>query len=370
MKKLLGSLLLLSLSLFARSGYEWQVSLSEQELYLHQSTLLRMKCTFAKEGKNDDVEFRPPAHSGFEFILLGENRHFDGDIQTLSYEYLLFAKEEGQHELQLKPQMLFTTQSAIDNVIIGRDNVNDLEVEKETAKIPVLQINVKATDSELTGRFSMTADLDTQSVSAYEPVHLAIKIEGVGNLQVMHDLNLSIEGVDVFADAAEQKYELSEEGYKGSWSQRFAFVGKESFTIPSISIAYFDLNTRSQKLLQTKAFVIDIKEDGIKREELIDEVNAPSQAFDIGEYLGYLYYLLSFIAGFIVAKLFKLPAGTPKKEKGSRIKQAKTPKELLETLVMCDSARFEEEIDKLEGAVYKGNNVELSLLKTEALKKL
>ncbi len=370
MKKLLGSLLLLSMSLFAKSSYEWQVSLSERELYLHQSTVLKMVCTFSKEGKNDDIEFVPPSDGAFEYILLSENRSFEGAIQTLTYQYLLFAKETGTHQIILKPQMLFTTQSAIDNVIIGRDNVNDLEVEKEIAKITPIEVVVKENAYGLAGRLQITSDLDLREVSAYEPVHLAIRIEGDGNLHDLDNIQIKIDGVEVFSDEAQKQYALSETGYIGSWSQRFAFVSQEDFVIPSIEIGYLDLTRQQEKVLKTEAFPIKIKADGIKREELIDKVDLPSEGFTIEKYIDYLYYFLSFISGFIVAKLVKLPQRTAQKQKGEKIKEAKTQKELLETLIVCDKHMFASEIQLLESAVYGGNSVDIKIVKKQAFSKL
>ena len=370
MKKILGSLLLLTLSLFAKSAYEWKVELADKELYVHQPTVLSMQCTFSKEGKNDDVEFIPPKDIPFEFELLSENRHFEGERQILVYKYLLFSKEAGTYALKLKPQMLFTTQSAIDNVIIGRDNVNDLEVQKETAVIEPISITVEETASGLTGRLTLNADIDMHEASAYEPVHLELSFEGEGNLHELPPIVFEIEDVEVFSDKPEQQITLSESGYKGKWVQRFAFVGKSDFVIPSVSLAYFDLGTKKQRLLKTDAFSIQIKTDGIKREDLIDKVDLPSQKIDLASYLGYLYYLLTFVAGFVVAKLVKLPQKTAKKERCSKIKEAGSAKELLDVLIVCEKDLFTSEIAQLESVVYKNETLSLSDIKKKAVSKL
>ena len=370
MKKILGSLLILTLSLFAKSTYEWKIELKETELYLHQATVLSMECSFSKEGKNDGIEFSPPKDIPFDFELLSENRHFTGEKQTLNYKYLVFAKEIGTYELKLRPVMLFTSQSAIDNVIVGRDNINDLEVEKEIAEIDPIIIRVDETSSSITGRLSLKTDIDVREVSAYEPVHLEIALEGEGNLQDLKDIGFEIEDVQVFSDEVESKFSLSEDGYKGEWIQRLAFVGKRDFIIPSISIHYFDPQDEKEKVLNTEACSIKVKEDGIKREDLIDKVNLPSQEIDFTVYIQYVYCLLSFLAGFVLAKLFRLPKKTVKKEKGIRIKKAKNVKELLEVLIVCEKNLFALEIEELERAVYKGDTVKLSDLKDRALSKL
>lgn len=371
MKKILGSLLLLSLSLWAKSTYEWSVSLKDKQVYLHQATTLSMQCRFDKMGKNDDVEFTPPKESGFDFKLLSEDRRFEGERQTITYQYLLFAKEAGRFDIKLEPKMLFTTQSAIDNVIIGRDNVNDLETEKEIAKIDPISIDVLETGLPLTGQLSLHIKNDIQLASAYEPVHLEIAIKGEGNLQALQDLEFDIEGVEVFSDEAEKDFVLSTKGYTGTWTQRFAFVAKEDFEIPSVSVAYFDPVLKQKRELKSEAIKIQIDTGGIKAEDLIDKVNLPSQKIDFSAYLEYLYYLLTFISGFVVAKLLRLPKRfKQKKEKGVRIKQAKTAKELLSALMSCDKNLFSTEIEMLEAAVYKGDKIVLSKIKKSAYSKL
>ncbi len=371
MKKILGSLLFLTLSLAAKSTYEWKVELKDKELYLHQATTLSMQCRFAKEGKNDDVEFIPPKTSAFDFELLSENRRFEGERQIITYEYLLFAKEAGEFSIKLEPKMLFTTQSAINNVIIGRDNVNDLETEKEIAKIDPIAINVLQTDSPLTGQFSLHTKNDIQVASAYEPVHLEITVEGSGNLHALKDLEFDIENVDVFSDEAEKDFVLSMNGYTGSWTQRFAFVGKDDFVIPAITIDYFDPSSQKKSVLKSEAIKVQINKEGIKAEDLVDKVNLPSQQIDLSAYVEYLYYLLTFISGFITAKLVRLPKKIKqKKEKGVRIKQAKSAKGLLEVLMSCDKDLFSTEIEILEAAVYKGDELALSAVKKSAYAKL
>ena len=370
MKKILGSLLLLSLSLFAKSAYEWKVDIKQSDLYLHQATILQMQCTFEKEGKNDDVKFSPPSDLPFEFVLLSESTHFEEGRKIILYKYILFAQKEGEFSLVLKPTMLFTTQSAIDNVIVGRDNVNDLEVEKEVAKISPIKLNVYETGSKLTGRLNLNVRIDEKEVSAYSPVHLEVVIEGEGNLHELQALSFEIEGVEVFSDKPEVNLVMGENGYTGKWIQRFAFVGKEDFIIPAVLLDYFALDTKDMRQLKGEAFAIKIKTDGINRKELIDTVDLPSEKLDFSAYLGYIYYLLSFIAGFIVAKLFKLPQRTVKKQRCEKIKNTKDAKELLEVLMVCEKEMFTSEIDELEKVVYRDEDASLSKIKKSALKKL
>ncbi len=370
MKKILGSLLLLGLSLWAKSTYEWDVQLRDKQIYLNQATSLTMQCRFDKDGKNDEVEFIPPADSGFGFKLLSETKHFEGDIQIITYEYLLFAKEAGEFSLKLEPTMLFTTQSAINNVIIGRDNVNDLEMQKERAKIDPIPVTVMPTESSLTGRLSMEVKNDIQTASAYEPVHLEVFIQGEGNLQALEAIKFEIDKVEVFSDEPEKEYALGKQGYTGTWRQRFAFVAQDDFVIPAISIPYFDLEAQEEKVLKSKAIHVSINKVGMQREDLVDKVDLPSQKIDISVYTEYVYYLLSFICGFVVAKLVRLPERTPRRENGKKLKEAKTAKELLELLIVCDKGLFSKEIGVLEAAVYKGDAIVLSEVKKSALAKL
>mgnify|MGYP000539353043 FL=1 len=53
-----------------------------------------------------------------------------------------------------------------------------------------------------------------------------------------------------------------------------------------------------------------------------------------------------------------------------KIKKAKNNKELLEVLIICEKNLFVSEIEDLEKAVYKGEKIELSVLKKRALSKI
>lgn len=369
MKRILGSMLLLTLSLWGRSVYHWDVSVDNPSLFLHEATQLTMKCVYEKEGKNDDVEFSPPKNVPFEFKLLREDRSFIEGRQHIVYEYLLFARAEGNYSLKVEPKMLFTTQSAINNIIIGRDNVNDLEVEKEVAQIDPIEIQVKGTQSDFAGRFTLTSTLDQEKVSAFEPVHLELRIKGQGNMQDITPFNFAIEGVEVFVDEPEVKMVMTPHGYEGEWVQRFAFVGEKAFEIPAITLQYFDLDQHKQVYLQTQSFTVQIKSDGLSRASLVDDIDSPSTQIKWSEYLSYLYYGLSFIFGFMVAKLVRLPKRKVKNAQFEALNNAKTAKELMNLLLQLDHVKYANEIEQLETAVYAKASVDLTQIKKRVKKK-
>jgi hypothetical protein len=365
MKRILGSLLLLSISLFAKSTYEWQVHMDKQELYVHEATKIRMQCVFSVEGKNDDVEFKPPQDLPFEFELLGEDRSFIDGRQHIVYEYLVFARKAGEYQIKLAPQILFTTQSAIDNIIIGRDNVNDLEVEKETAIIPPLAVNVHPSDANLTGMFTFSFQVDKTEVFAYEPVHVEFRVEATGNLQDMPALAFDIKDVEVFSDIPEVHKQRMEKGYRGEWVQRFAFVGHEDFTIPAMQLKYFDPGRQKTVVLKSDTYAIKIKKEGLKREELIDEIDSPSSAIDWKQYTDYMFYLLSFMLGFMIAKLVKLPQLRLSSKSKDAISSANSEKALLNLLLQMDKVKYAQEISALEEAVYEAQPISLSQIKKQ-----
>ncbi len=370
MKRILGSLILLTLSLWGRSAYHWDVSVEKQHLYLHEATQLTMTCVYEKEGKNDDVEFAPPKDIPFEFKLLREERSFVDGRQHIVYEYLLFARAEGQFTLKPEPRMLFTTQSAIDNIIIGRDNVKDLEVEKEIAKIDPIVLEVKGTGADFSGNFTLDSKLDHNDVSAFEPVHLQLRIKGKGNLQDIKPFSFEIDGVEVFSDKPEVQMKLTPTGYEGEWVQRFAFVSDKPFRVPSVEWSYFDLETQALTLLKSDSYAISIKAEGITRESLVDTENSPSDAIKWSEYTRYGYYMLSFILGFMLAKLWKLPSFKPKDERLKRISGAKDAKTLLSILIQTDAQKFHNEISRLEASVYEKKPIDFAQLKKEAKAKI
>lgn len=351
MRKNLGRIFLtlfisLNSSLFA-SAYTWSATLSKTDAYLHEAVHLKYVCSFSNASELYAIEFNPSGeYEKFTIKNLSQSEQIIDGKRVNSYEFVAFAKEVGEIEFAFEAVMKKTTKESIENTVLGRDNVQKEDFTKEPFKQKILKVTVKETNTPLVGTFSIEEKKREPKVKAYEPYHTEVIIKGVGNFDALKPLEFNIDGVKVFAGEALKEYVLKDDGLHGTWSQKFAFVAESDFTIPNIDIEYFDPKEAAAATLSLDATDVSV-EAGFSKDELLDEEPKKSFEFDYG----YLYYLLAFAAGFLVAKIKiakKAHDLSPDEEFGKKVEEAKSLDELMILLVLRDAKRYEKIIFEIE----------------------
>ncbi len=351
MKKNLGRLFLailifLQAEVFA-STYIWSATSNKTTAYVNEPIYLKYVCEFSDRAELFIVEFNP-AGEYEKYIVknLKESKNIVDGKKINSYEFVVFAKTAGKIKFDFEAIMKQTTKESIEDMVIGRDNVKKESVTKKTIKQEILEVDIKETNSSLVGDFNLEVKKNEPKVKANEPYHLTITIKGDGNFEALKPLQFNIEGVKVFAGEVLQKEKLSEAGESGEWSQKFAFVGERDFLIPEFKIEYFNTKEKKTDALVYEAITVSV-EKGFSKEELLDK--AEDDSFKIN--YTYLYYVLIFIAGFLVSKIdikkrvVKKSAG---KEFEEKIDKAKSLEELMMILALNDSKKYEQIILDIE----------------------
>lgn len=351
MKKDLGRLILalfifLHVEVFA-SSYTWSAYANKTSAYVNEPVHLKYICEFDDSAELVSIEFKPSGeYEKYTLKNLRESESIVGGRKISSYEFVLFAKEVGKIELEFEAVMKFTTRESIEEMVIGRDNVKKEDSIKKVIKQERLTLEVKETNSFISGDFGIEVKKNEPRVKAYEPYHMQIVIKGVGNFSAIKPIEFKIDGVKVFAEEVTPYYRLKEDGERGEWSQKFAFVSDKDFTIPETKIEYFNLI--SQKIENLAFEGINVKvEGGFSKEELLDKPEPDSFKFNYS----YLNYVLVFIAGFLVAKIkIKKSAALKGKKKifSQKIDEAKSLDELMILLVLSDEKRYEKVIFDIE----------------------
>jgi len=351
MKKNLGKvflviLIFLNVEIFA-STYTWSATSNKTTAYVNEPIYLKYVCLFSDRAELFSVEFNP-AGEYEKYIVknLKESQNIVEGKKISSYEFVAFAKTPGKIKFDFEALMKQTTKESIEDMVIGRDNVKKESVTKKQIKQEILEVDIKETNSSLVGDFSIEVKKNEPKIKANEPYHLTITIKGNGNFKVLKPLEFNIEGVKIFAGEVLQKEELSEAGESGEWSQKFAFVGEADFKIPEIKIEYFNLKEQKRDVLVFDAITVSV-EKGFSKEELLDKAEDNSFKFNYT----YLYYVLIFIAGFLIGKIdikkrvVKKSADEEFKEK---IEKTKSLEDLMMILALNDSKKYEEIILKIE----------------------
>ena len=350
MKKLLGKIFLIFLTLclseLSASTYEWKASINKREAYLNEAIYLKYICSFSDRGELYAIDFNPVGdYENYTIKLLSQSeRIFDGK-RVNSYEFVAFVKRSGVIEFAFDMSMKKTTKDAIENTVLGRDNFENEEFNSiKMMRQESLLVDVKES-SALVGEFRFEVKKDKAVVKAYEPFHMQVTISGNGNFSEIKLNDFKIDGVKVFVSKAIQNIKLTKDGYNGSWNQKFAFVSEKDFTVPQISLEYFDLKDERLKSMGMESLNVKVKKAFIKEELLDEEESRFEFSYD------FIYYLLTFIAGFLVAKI-KLKKHLDLDEKSKnfneKINNSKSLEELVIILALRDSKKYEKLILQIE----------------------
>ena len=350
MRKNLGNisiifLLLFNLNLFA-STYEWSASASKKSAFVNEAILLTYVCAFSDRSELYTIDFNPlTENENYLLKPFSEQEQIIDGKRVNSFKYIAYAKRSGPMVFDFDMTMKKTNKDSIENTVLGRDNEQYEEFTSTYLKQKSLYVDIKRTEASLVGEFELEVKQSESGLKAFEPFSLEFIIKGVGNFEKLKPIIFEIEGVKVFSQKPILKSSLKEDGAHGHWSQKFAFVSEKSFTIKNVEFEYFNIKNAAIKRLRFDSLKIDVT-PAYEKAELLDE---EPTGFEFKS--EYLYYLLTFFLGFIVAKVsFKREKKLLTKEElfCERIKKAKTLDELSMLLAINGAREYAEILLKIE----------------------
>ena len=295
----LGIILLFFVNTLSASTYEWSISTNKNRAYVNEAIYLKYICVYSDQAELYVIEFNPTVdNEQYRIDILREDEKIVDGKKINEYEFVLRVKQSGEFTLELDTLMKKTNKDSIENSVLGRDNANYEEFSLYPLKQKALHIDILKAQSKIVGEFTLKVTKSDNIVEAYEPFHLTLEVDGVGDFGVFEDISYSIAGVKVFSEPAIKELSLTKDGESGSWKKKFAFVSDKDFVIEAFTLEYFDLVSKKVKTLKLKSIEVKVKEASFKKEELLDE---KEDDFELS--YSYLYYLLTFIAGFLVAKI-------------------------------------------------------------------
>lgn len=159
------------------------------------------------------------------------------------------------------------------------------------------------------GKFNISAKLDKNEVKAGDPVTLRVVISGLGNLKLIKQPVVEFpKGFDKYDPKITDKTKLTNAGVGGSMVYDYLAVPRNqgTYTIPSVSFIYYDVNANAYKTLHTQPFVVHVAPgDGKGSSESFDnpednDIHAlktgPSDSTSVGDFfLGSAAYWISLL---------------------------------------------------------------------------
>lgn len=292
-----------------------------------------------------DLRFAPPKFDGF---WVKEGKKSKPELQNgfvvHKMNFFIFPQKSGDFEI---------SPARVDVGVMSksRDIFNMLtnQLNWKTVFSNTLPLHVeKLEGTNLYGDFYISLEVDKKNIEQNEGVNATLKITGSGNFDDIESYKLDIKNVNIYSDKPVTKSQATLLNMKGEFVQKFSISSNEDFSIPSLSITYYDAKTK--KILTKKTEPINVHVKSVVKEKSV-QVTSNVEQIVVKEKSRYINLLIAFVAG-VLFTLFIIYVMNKKEYKLPRFK---SDKDRLKSLLKRrgESKDVDEQIIELENKLYK-----------------
>ena len=251
---------------------------SKTSVYEQEAFLMTYKIyTLVDLQRFDNVKL--PDFKGFhsQEVELPNDRkwsleHYKGrNYQTTVYrQFVLFPQQSGN--LTIEParfdaSVAKATQVSDPFEAFFNGGSNYIEV-KKTLHTPSLTIEVKPLPSGKpdnflggVGEFSISSSINSTNVKTNDAVTIKLVISGTGNLKLIGDPEVKFpDDFEIYDPKVDNKFRLTNAGLSGSKVIEYLAIPRNAgtFKIPAVKFSYFDIKSRSYKILTTEEYELHV----------------------------------------------------------------------------------------------------------------
>jgi hypothetical protein len=332
--------------LFAK--YQFTQTLSKDSIYLNETIKVTLILQFENNNSEliDLVDFEEFDTSDFWITLYkNQTKKLKNNIWTYKYEYLLEPKNIGSFTL---PKQLI--------------KVSSYQIRKEKkflrvySKPRVVKVLPLVQDLNIIGDFNITLEVDKKIVNANESIKAKLLIDGKGNLQDIKKYDLALDQQTVYNDDIKVQSEFKNKWFEGNATQEFLIIANSSFTLPSLTLEYYNPSLQKIEKKITNPIFIEVQNEEKQNK---DEV-----------WVKYLFMFMGIIMGvigFVVFKKIQKSFHIKDKTLYRKIQMTTNKQQLYQILIQNNfDKKFNEIVDELENDIYKNQSTK----KFKELKKI
>lgn len=336
--------------------YDLTLTVDKKEVYVGEGIHLTLLFKYRKDLNIIGLEFEKPKFESFwvKELKSNENLPMDNVYTYQKLEYLLFPQKSGKLDIGPLKIESVTSQSRYNSsfFVTAPTQRTKIYSNKIALEVKTLPQNLK-----LIGNFSIDATIDKDTLKEGEAVSYKVTIDGRGNVDDIDEVKLAIPDATIYENPSEKKYDIVDNLYGGIYTKAFSIVPTKDFTIPEISLQYFDKKTKTVKTIKTKSFDITVEavEKKVTKLEVAQdkgnnvESQEKIQMVPISKNEKILYFLFGLLVGAIVVILVIVLKQKKTKQEDialvKLVKQSKTQNELFKTLVAF--IKIDEDLDKM-----------------------
>jgi len=357
-----------------------KLKVDKSNLKVGESTKLTLIFKHKINASADKINVEEPKIENFWVKKIeGVKKYSQGDYIVQELSYLIFAQKSGNFtinpiEVDIGKVQRSQYSGGFFNDPFFDSMTNNIKWQKIYSNSLNLKVDNLPNGVELYGDFSINATVDKTTVYANKPANLTITVEGIGNLDDIKKFDLDLDDAVVYADNPKINTQLVNNQYKGTFSQKIAIIANKDFTIPSISLEFFDKNSNKLKTIQTKPIKIKVLGTSVSNAQPLIQTQQPTtkEKVLVKEKIvykngvnGYLYFIVGLISGIILVYIFqKLIQNRSSQKENPFVKQiqkAKTDKELFDLLLPYAKTNqiVDEILQQLEQNLYKNGTYKI-----------
>jgi hypothetical protein len=359
-------------------NFDLSISSNSNEFYVGENFILTVTFKYKKNSQLENLSLEKPNFENFWYKQIDQVKNYeDGDYIVTEIKFLMFALRDGT--LNINPLKI--------NAQIFDNNSYSIFSSTKNKKIYSNELNFnikKLPDNiKLIGDFDIESSVDKNEVKKNEAISYRLKISGKGNIDDIPDFKLTINDATIYENKPNIKSQITDGNYEGTYEKVFSIISNKSFSIPSITLEYFDKKLNKVISKQSKNFEIKVLDEELKNEVVLEKAqlqtingNDKNEIIKIVEKSSLLDKIIYFSLGIITCLLiislyFYVITSRRKKEENNKplltkVKNAKSKIELVKILAIY--LKIDLKLDKLIFDLEKAEDIQS--LKKEIIKVL
>lgn len=164
--------------------------------------------------------------------------------------------------------------------------------------------------SGVSGNLTMTSSISSSNVKSNDAVTIKVKITGNGNLKMIPTPDLMFpQDFEIYDPKVDNSFNNTAKGVTGSKYIEYLVIPRYAgkFEIPSVSLSYFDLSSKTYKTIKTQDFVLNVaKGEGGDNQVVAGNFTDKEQLKMLGSDIRYIKTGFKFdgISDFIYSKIW------------------------------------------------------------------
>ena len=234
-------ILLLLVSSHLSHGYTFTMHCDKTELVVGEKASVTLTLRYTNL---EDYRIEEPQFEDFQTTLLEDTETKENNNTWLvTQRYAITPQKAGTFTLTSPTAHL----ESIAPEYQERYNRNKYLVKTDIQTKPcTLHVTPLPQGLKVTGVYTLTTEVDKQKVKAGEPVHFTVHLQGEGNIADLNFFILHIPHTTVYETATSTN------------KKEFDIVSEGNYTIPTLSLQYYNQSTQSAELLSSQAFTVEV----------------------------------------------------------------------------------------------------------------